>query len=252
MSDLELIKAENTELKSIIEDLKLELNNKKHSHELSKEQAKLLGTVHKCKIELKKQPLKKSGYNSHGKYHYFELADFLPCLEVVLDNHGLGSFFYCNDGTAYLNVFEVESGVSYTWDTKLKQTKVRENGFDIGVYMKAEQAVQTYARRTLYLQAFDIVEPNDIEADKTVEKPKNKKKPSKTPVKEPVKQEDVPEARIKEILDYAYAKVVEEQGKDFHLGTALWTIKELCNSDEELQACKKSLQIYTADKINNQ
>ena len=35
---------------------------------ISKEEAKLLREVQKCKIELKKQELKKSGYNNHNKY----------------------------------------------------------------------------------------------------------------------------------------------------------------------------------------
>ena len=36
---------------------------------------------------------------------------------------------------------------------------------DVGELMKAEQALQTYARRTLYLQALEIVEPNVIEQE---------------------------------------------------------------------------------------
>jgi hypothetical protein len=115
----------------------------------------------------------------------------------------------------------------------------------------------------LYLQAFDIVEPNSIEQEKGVKVrdvshlnkvPKQKKQPTpKKQVKQEPKEDATPvevsEERVKEILDKAYATVTIDAGKEFNLGTALWTLKRLCENDEELRACKDALKLYTADKV---
>lgn len=253
MSEYELLESENAELKQKI--MELEQKMCKLCSPLSKGEAKLLGTIHKCKIELKKQPLKKTGYNNHNKYSYFELSDFLPCLEVILRKHGLGSYCYFENGTGYLVIFDCVTGDFHSWDTPCRLPKVKENGFDVGVYMKAEQAVQTYARRTLYLQAFDIVEPNSIESDGHA-KPKQSPKQTKPEVVEKKVEQKPPnntsEERVKEILDQAYQSVTIDQGKEFHLGTALWTLKKLCENDDELEAVKEALSTYTADKIRGE
>ena len=274
MSELEYLEAENIELKERIRELEDDREELRHSlsktgSPLNKEEAKLLGTIHKCKIELKQQNLKKTGYNSHNKYSYFELGDFLPCLERILDKHGLGSYCYFENWKGYLIIFDVESGVLHSWDTPCKIPHVKENGFDIGVHMKAEQAVQTYARRTLYLQAFDIVEPNSIEQEKGVKvrdvshlnKPKSASKPKEsvpknlTPskvdkVKEPVTEEEPTEELVMKKLDECYHLIVEEAGKPFNEASALWQLKRLCkNKPLLLEACKKSLKLYTADKV---
>jgi hypothetical protein len=268
MSELEYLESENIELKERIRELEDDREELRHSlsktgSPLSKEEAKLLGEIHKCKIELKQQNLKKTGYNSHNKYSYFELGDFLPCLERILDKHGLGSYCYFENFKGYLIIFDVESGVLHSWDTPCKIPHVKENGFDIGVHMKAEQAVQTYARRTLYLQAFDIVEPNSIEQEGKSVKVRDVSHLNKVPkqkqptLKKQVKQEPKEDAtldvvsteRVKEILDKAYATVTIDAGKEFNLGTALWTLERLCVNDEELRACKDALKLYTADKV---
>jgi len=260
MSELEYLEAENIELKERIRELEDDREELRHSlsrigSPLNKEEAKLLGTIHKCKIELKQQNLKKTGYNSHNKYSYFELGDFLPCLERILDKHGLGSYCYFENWKGYLIIFDVESGVLHSWDTPCKIPHVKENGFDIGVHMKAEQAVQTYARRTLYLQAFDIVEPNSIESDgegKSVPQ-KNKVKPKKqpkqfSPVNPVVEKKDteVTAERINEIIDEAYNFIAEhtKEGEPvpFTWDKAKHTIRKMCRNEREFEACSQSFR----------
>ena len=45
--------------------------------------------IAKIRVDLYNADLKKSGYNSFGKWHYFELGDFLPfinkaCMDLKL------------------------------------------------------------------------------------------------------------------------------------------------------------------------
>ena len=266
MSDIEYLEAENNELRQRLEELEAQVERLSLLRSpLSKEEAKLLGMIHKCKIELKRQPLKKTGYNNHNKYSYFELGDFLPCLEVILDNHGLGSYCYFEDGVGYLVIFDVESGVFHSWDTPCRLPQVKENGFDVGVYMKAEQAVQTYARRTLYLQAFDIVEPNSIESDgegKSVpqkSKVKPKKQPKQVSPVNPVvekKDTEVTAERVNSILDEAYKrfnslqlKKLKKDRLPFTWENAQTIINDLCGNAQEFNACSQSIRFDTANKV---
>ena len=227
---------------------------------LNKEKASLLGRIHKCKIRLKEKKLKKTGYNSHNKYHYFELSDFLPSLEVILDEAGLATYCYFEADKGYLVVFDTETGVSHTWSTKCISSHVKENGFDVGVHMKSEQAIQTYARRTLYLQAFDIVEPNEIENDGEGEekpKPAPKQKPkARSPVK-PVKEPktEVTAERVQEILrdsqrifdEYMEGRT-EEDKRPFTWDNAR-RIRKQCHNEQEFKACSQALIFKNGNEV---
>lgn len=238
------------------------------NHQVTKDEAKLLISIQKCKIELKKQKLKKSGYNSHNKYYYFELDDFLSCVEIILDKHGLASFFTFDDDKAYLTICN-ESGASHTWSTKCIAPSVKENAYDFGVYMKPTQAIQTYARRTLWLQAMEITEPNEIESDAKPQKDSKpqKKQPIKKqkqaitadklikPIREP-KEEEVTAERIKEILhnaqqrfDEAQEDKDEKERRPFIWDNAKFLIKKLCNNEQEYKACQNSLVFKSADQV---
>jgi hypothetical protein len=269
MSELEYLESENIELRERIRELEDDREELRHSlsktgSPLRKEEAKLLGEIHKCKIELKQQNLKKTGYNSHNKYSYFELGDFLPCLERILDKHGLGSYCYFENFKGYLIIFDVASGVFHSWDTPCKIPHVKENGFDIGVHMKAEQAVQTYARRTLYLQAFDIVEPNSIEQEgrgdgapvrKGLQRTKKQFSPVQ-PVQEQHDNDEVTAEHIQTILQKAEKRFSQDQLKKLEKDRLPWTwnnakeyIKELCRNDQEYRICRQSTTFKTGDQL---
>lgn len=259
-TEVERLREENKELQREI--MKLEQKG------ISKEEAKLLRQIQKCKIELKKQDLKKSGYNGHNKYHYFELDDFLACVEIILDKHGLASFFYFDGGVATLTICD-EEGNSHKWNTKCVPAKPRENGYDVGVHMKSEQAIQTYARRTLWLQAMEITEPNAIENDgkgqqkKAVAPKRNvphkKKQKRADELIKPVKQEkdkDTSATRIQEILreaqrvfDEAQEDKKEEDRKPFSWENAKMVIRRLCDNETEFEICKQATVFKTADNV---
>lgn len=261
MTDLALLPAENA-VKEKIKELRYENNElKEQLKNMPKEEAQLLYKIQKCKIELKQKDLKKTGKTK--KYDYFELSDFIPQLEQILYDNKLGSYFNFEDNMAYLIVFDSETGICHKWSTKCILIKsVEENKYDVGMHMKNEQAIQTYARRTLYLQAFDILEPNAIESeDKTI---KTKQKTKKThqnswkhtlkPQKEP--SEEVTAERVQEILkqaeeifdDYQKDKKDEDK-KPFTWEYARSTIRSLSKNEKEYNACKNSLVFQKANTI---
>jgi hypothetical protein len=197
--------------------------------------------------------IKTSGRNNYQKYDYLETRDIFPLVRKV-----------CEDFKMKTNIkpdFELNCFVLTITD---KEDNSSEQFFvpyaqitagDAGKFMQDFGRCQTYAMKYLYIQAFEIAVLDEIDnKDQKKQVPKQKKQPTpKKQVKQEPKEDATPmevsEERVKEILDKAYATVTLDAGKEFNLGTALWTLKRLCENDEELRACKDALKLYTADKV---
>ena len=197
------------------------------------------------------QGMKESGRNNFQKYNYAELKDIVPIVRDICKRYKLKTKFdwdYENN-VMTLTVTDREDGSS---DVSVIPLAPLSAG-DPGKYMQDIGRIQTYARRYLYLQCFDIAVPDEIDNKDQRKIPKQKSVPKPKPVKQVVKEvkEEVPpsEERVKEILDLAYERVTVDAGKEFTVASALWTLKKLCSNDLELNACKDALQLYTADKL---
>lgn len=136
----------------------------------TKEQACLLFKIEQVKKILNDAAIKKTGKNSFQNYSYYELEDINKPITDALISKGLASLFNFKNDTAYLQIIDSETGAWIQWHTELRKSdrwinnqKNSTKKGDVGEYMKANQALQTYARRTLYLQALEIAEPNVIE-----------------------------------------------------------------------------------------
>lgn len=161
------LQIKNKELQAQIENISAELEKwEKQFRTYSKDEAQLLFKIQEVKQVLLNTEITRSGFNSFGKYNYFELKDITPVIVPALLDKGLASAFFCKDNCMFLQILDSKTGAWVQWNTKLRV--IHREGLpkgDITVLMKDEQAVQTYARRTLWLQALDIVEhvPEDIE-----------------------------------------------------------------------------------------
>ena len=138
----------------------------------TKEQAELLFKIQQVKQKLNNMHIKKSGKNSFQKYNYYELEDInKPICDALLEE-GLASLFTFKDSKGYLQIVDKSTGAWIQWVTDMQTSprwqKTLESSSkkgDVGEVMKAKQALQTYGRRTLYLQALEIAEPNTIERE---------------------------------------------------------------------------------------
>lgn len=210
--------------------------------------------------------LKESGRNNFQKYNYSELKDIVPLVNKVCEKYKLKrkfewdvernvmtlTFTDCEDGSTDVSTFPLSV----------------LGGGDPGKQMQDLGRIQTYARRYLYLQVFDIAVPDEIDSrdqrakpkqvgSKKVVKPKPKQKPQPQPKQVQKQEEEEPTSQmteeVKKVMDEAYTIITEEQGKPFHLGTALWTIKDLCDGNQELyKACKEAMKTYTAEEKKNE
>lgn len=162
------LQIENKELRQQINEISEQLDKwSKQFRAYNKEEAQLLFRIQEVKQILLQKDISMSGYNTFGKYKYFELKDITPVIVPELLEKGLASTFFSNDNTMSLQIIDSKTGVFIQWNTKLRVIS-RESTpkGDMTIYMKDEQAVQTYARRTLWLQALDLVEhvPEEAQA----------------------------------------------------------------------------------------
>lgn len=252
---------------------KLELKNKMSdiATTFKKEKLQLLNKVTRAKRMLRKRNIKQSGFNGHGRYHYFELKDIIPHIEEVFDELGLGSYYDFNDDYAMLYIYDQETTYEHSWYTPIKTPSMPENKVDTGVHMKAIQSTQTYARRALWLQALDILEPNVIEMDNSSEKrnvtpqkkqtPKPKQSQKKTKPQEkhvradqlikPVKpehEEEITPDMVEDILNRT-EEILIDADKPFTVENATWNINKLSRGNKQLaSACIEALKFRTAKK----
>ncbi len=116
--------------------------------------------LQKCRVELQKSDLKKSGENKFSHYTYFELSDFLPKINELMDKHGLTALFSFTLEEAKLTIINTENEeekILFSTPVTLAELKGCHAIQNIG-------ATQTYARRYLYVMAFEIAEGDVLDS----------------------------------------------------------------------------------------
>lgn len=113
-----------------------------------------------AKVMLQKKELKKTGENKFSNYKYYELGDFMPAInEICLE---LKIFTKVNFDTdfATLTIIDIEKPEStLTYNSEMVKAELK--GCNI---IQALGGIQTYQRRYLYMNAFEISE-NDYYID---------------------------------------------------------------------------------------
>jgi hypothetical protein len=187
-----------------------------------------------ARVALSQKDLKKSGHNTFANFKYFELPDFVPTLDKILTEVGLCTVFDFSGNPYKLQVVDVDdpqTNLAFYYacpDGTVLQGKVNP-AQEVG-------ARQTYARRYLYLQAFDIVEPDTFDATQGKDAPKQQRNnaPVPAPKPAPVKQPATDELAQCKHLRSEIGKVVNAVDK---LGLRVF-------SDEEVEAEKAVLDSF--------
>lgn len=116
--------------------------------------------LQKARCEFQEKPLKKSGHNKFAGYRYFELTDILPTINALLDKYNLCSHVNFTNDLATLTIYNsenTEEKIEFTSPTSEASLKGCHAVQNLG-------AVQTYLRRYLYVNAFEIVEHDGLDA----------------------------------------------------------------------------------------
>ena len=147
------------------------MNNDYQLQEQHEEQQwKVYAKLQKARVMLQSMPIKKSGFNSFAGFKYFELADFLPSINVIFDNLGLCSVFSISEGIATLRIFDSEfGGVVYF------RSPTAEAGAGKAPPIQALGSMHTYLRRYLMLNALEITEHDAVDATIKKDEPRSAK-----------------------------------------------------------------------------
>lgn len=144
-----------------------------------------------ARLLLQNTKLTKSGKNKFAGYEYFELGDFLPSIQTICQKVGLCGVVSFNQEMAYLTIYDTDGGdsnfVTFTSPMSSAALKGCHDVQNLG-------AVQTYLRRYLWTNAFEIVEHDALDAT-TGNEPVAKVTPVTTkenPKAAPVKAEPKP------------------------------------------------------------
>lgn len=212
----------------------------------------------------------KSGRNNYQKYDYFEVKDIFPLVRKICKKYNLKTSIKPNfkEGMFVLKITDKDDNSFEEFYAPLFMNTSGEVGKQNQDYGRS----QTYAMRYLYIQAFEIAVPDEIDnknqkknVGKTVPKKntKSNKAPRKTqyspvqPVKEPQDNDgEVTAEHIQTIISKAEKQFCEEQLHKLEKYRLKWTwenakdiIKDLCQNDEEYRICKQSTVFKTADKV---
>jgi hypothetical protein len=124
--------------------------------------------IQKTRNQLQQLDLKKSGKNTYANYSYFELSDFLPWLNKLMDENGIMTKFDLTEGLAFLEVVNTEKPeevVKFTCPVASAETKGA-----IAIQQLGSQI--TYLRRYLLLIAFEISESDTVDNQEPKKEPR--------------------------------------------------------------------------------
>lgn len=127
--------------------------------------------LQKVKEELSSRELKKSGENTFAKYKYYELGDFLPSIIELCTKEKLCTVITFTENEGILKIINAEKPeeiIEYKSPVKDLELKGANAIQTLG-------GIQTYLRRYLYMNAFDIVEADMFDKVEFEKKKKIKK-----------------------------------------------------------------------------
>ena len=132
------------------------------------------------RVKLQNSGIKKSGVNKYAGFDYFELSDFLPKLNELMQEEKINDRFYIKDNYATLELQKGEEFNIYTipfvlFETPLTYKKDKAGNFikdknDEYIQVPSMQDIQylgalnTYYKRYLYLNAFGITDGEIIDS----------------------------------------------------------------------------------------
>lgn len=132
--------------------------------------------LQQARLALQNTKLSKSGKNKFAGYEYFELGDFLPQIQKICVEVGLCGVVSFNNEMAYLTIHDTD-GEGYVTFTSPMSSAALKGCHDV----QNLGAVQTYLRRYLWTNAFEIVEHDALDATTGGVEPAKKPEPKPVP-----------------------------------------------------------------------
>jgi len=113
----------------------------------------------KARLLLSQCEITKSGLNKHSNYTYYELDDFMPSILRINDEIGVCPVITYEDGLAVLTLYNSEKPeelIRFTF-------KLKDIVLPACNAMQSEGGKNTYAKRYLYKDAYEVAEADPSE-----------------------------------------------------------------------------------------
>lgn len=121
-------------------------------------------SIHKklmqARLKLQDTHLTKSGHNKFAGYKYFELGDFLPTIQKICNDVGICGHITFYTDIAILTVADIDDATQFIEFKCPMSTAALKGCHDV----QNLGAVLTYIRRYLWVNAFEIVESDAVDA----------------------------------------------------------------------------------------
>ena len=181
--------------------------------------------INKAKLVLQSGGLKKSGRNEFAKYEYFELADFLPVIIRLEEELKFTCVISFTEETATLEIIDSEKPEDRQQYTSPMSSAALKGMHDV----QNLGAVQTYIKRYLYTNAFEIVEYDAVDKSEPEQHVKTARQPDQLVTQKHLlalselctdpktnKQDAEKSKKLKEVYgDMGYKRAPEIKLKDF-------------------------------------
>jgi hypothetical protein len=182
--------------------------------------------IQNCRVELQSKNLKKTGQNKFAGFTYYELSDFLPEINKLMQEQKLFSAISFTEELATLKIINSEKPdevVEFTSPMRTLELK----GCNA---IQALGGIETYQRRYLYVMALEITESDMFDSSSGQDE-----KPSKTSNKPVNNQVNTNTTEAKKV-DIKQAQSVYMQAKTKGFDDA--KIKEVIKKKFNIESCK--------------
>ena len=113
-----------------------------------------------ARLKLQETSLNKSGVNKFAGYKYFELGDFLPTIQKICNDVGICGHITFYTDIAILTIADIDDSNQFIEFKCPMSTAALKGCHDV----QNLGAVLTYIRRYLWVNAFEIVESDVVDA----------------------------------------------------------------------------------------
>lgn len=132
--------------------------------------------LNECRLRFIQAKVKKSGKNTFAGYEYFELDDILKAVIGICNEVGAVTIVNFTSEAATLTFTDCDSGQSIVFTSPMASASLK------GCHeVQNLGAVESYIKRYLYQNCFEIAEPDSLDKtmnpNETKQKPKQQQKP---------------------------------------------------------------------------
>jgi len=122
--------------------------------------------LQEARLKLQAMPLTKSGKNKFAGYEYFELSDFMPAIQKICGELGLCGVVSFNHEYATLTIYDTDGEGFINFGSPMSSAALK------GCHeVQNLGAVQSYLRRYLWVNAYEIVEHDALDSTTGVIEP---------------------------------------------------------------------------------